>query len=431
MSVQNLLRNLVTEAQLNQQQSLRSQKMKELAAAAPRGQAARIAAPSPIVRPPNNSLGQGMSALGKALGDIGQMKKERAAKDAFGAMYEPTMVTDGMGGATAMPTSPKGQALMRFAIENSGTKAGESALRAAQLAMQAENQQATRQSDLEMKKLEIQRKNLPKLRAAATFSAVSQKLGEMVSNDEMEIKTAGQIAANPNALKMFNDGNMAGALQAANIKIGRTVEVEKGGERRIVGITDTGTQIDIGPAAMTPGRDKPYSDGVFSQKIELAGETGRARGMIEMEMKLLDGDQKNDKAMVAIHEASGILSSGKATGSTMGNVLDNLAEVVGYSTLGAQATSRLKLLQTIIMLEGKRMEGQQSDRDVILYEKAAANIGNANVPVETRQAALRTLARLMRKYRSRPRDEGEGSSAVNTETIPAIPEGFVTINEGP
>ena len=255
MSVQNLLRNLVTEAQLNQQQSLRSQKMKELAAAAPRGQAARIAAPSPIVRAPNNSLGQGMSALGKALGDIGQMKKERAAKDAFGAMYEPTMVTDGMGGATAMPTSPKGQALMRFAIENSGTKAGESALRAAQLAMQAENQQATRESDLEMKKLEIQRKNLPTERAAATFSAVSPKLGEMVSNDEMEIKTAGQIAANPNALKMFNDGNMAGALQAANIKIGRTVEVEKNGERRIVGITDNGTQIDIGPAAMTPGRD--------------------------------------------------------------------------------------------------------------------------------------------------------------------------------
>jgi hypothetical protein len=255
----------------------------------------------------------------------------------------------------------------------------------------------------------------------------------MVSNDQMEIKTAGQIAANPNALKMFNDGNMAGALQAANIKIGRTVEVEKNGERRIVGITDNGSQIDIGPAALVPGRDKPKSPAVFSQEISLAEATGRAKGMIEMEMKKLDTNQKNDKAMVAILEATGILSSGDVTGSTIGNVFDNLAAVFGFSTLGAQSTSRLKLLQTVIMLERPRMEGQQSDRDVMLYEKAAADIGNANVPVETRQAALKTLARLMRKYRGQGSNEevgfdiGNPSNAAFEDTAPPMPDGFVKI----
>jgi len=425
---QSLLQNLVANAQLQQQQSLRARKMRELAQAAPRGQAARLGAPSPIVQRPDNSLGQGLSALGKALGDIGQMKKERAAKDAFAKMYEPTMVTDGMGGATAMPTTPKARALMDFAVRNAGTKTGASALQAAQLAMQAENQAATRQNQLDLKRMEMQQKNLPRTRAAATLGRVSKKLGDMVANNEMEITTAGQIAANPAALKMFNDDDMAGALQAVNVKIARTVNLDKNGEARVIGITDGGRQIDLGPAQKVAGRDVPLSARVLGQKIDLAEATGRARGLIEMEMKNLDADQKNDKAMIAIMEASYILNSGDATGSVMGNTLDNLAEIIGFSTLGAKATSRLKLLQTIIMLEGKRMEGQQSDRDVILYEKAAANIGNANVPVETRQAALRTLARLMRKYRTQTGRGGERSTVINNEQ-PPMPEGFVRVGE--
>ena len=125
MSVQNLLRNLVTEAQLNQQQSLRSQKMKELAAAAPRGQAARIAAPSPIVRAPNNSLGQGMSALGKALGDIGQMKKERAAKDAISALYAPPPMSEADLMEGVEPSAPQVNSTMlqRVLMQHPGTNA--------------------------------------------------------------------------------------------------------------------------------------------------------------------------------------------------------------------------------------------------------------------------------------------------------------------
>lgn len=389
-----------------------------------RPQAARLRAPGAINLPPDNSVGQGLSQLGKALGDIADMKKERAAKDAFGAMYEPTMVTDGMGGATAMPTSPRGEALMRFAIENSGTKAGESALRAAQLAMQAENQQAARQSNLEMKRAEIQRKNLPKERAAATFSAVSPKLGEMVLNDQMEIKTAGQIAANPNALKMFNADDMAGALQAANIKIGRTVEVEKNGERRIVGITDNGTQIDIGPAAMTPGRDKPLSPEVQKQKVEVAGAAVMQKGLVKQELDKLDRAKKSSYALETIDEAMLVLNTGEATGSVLGNVFDNLAAVVGVSTKGAQATGKLKLLQATLMLQQPRMEGPQSDKDVMLYRDAAAQIGDPNTPVATRVSALKTLKSLHKKYA--PKDVGDGPQPVNN-SAPPPPAGFVPV----
>ena len=91
---QSLLQNLVANAQLQQQESLRARKMRELAQAAPRGQAARIAAPRPIVQPPSRGMGQGLSALGKALGDIGQMKKESAAKDAVSALYAPPPMSE-------------------------------------------------------------------------------------------------------------------------------------------------------------------------------------------------------------------------------------------------------------------------------------------------------------------------------------------------
>jgi len=424
MSVQNLLRNLVTEAQLNQQQSLRSQKMKELAAAAPRGQAARIAAPSPIVRAPNNSLGQGMSALGKALGDIGQMKKERAAKDAFGAMYEPTMVTDGMGGATAMPTSPKGQALMRFAIENSGTKAGESALRAAQLAMQAENQQATRENQLSLKRMEMQQKNLPKNATAAFLTKVDPNLGTMVSGNQIDPKIAMSIAQNPAALKLFKDGKIAESLQQANVEIDKIKTVYIDGVNKTVGFTKTGSPIILGDAEKVAGRDVPSSPEVQAQKVEIAGAAVMQKGLVKQELDKRERSQKSVYALQTIDEAMGVLNSGEATGSVLGNVFDNLAAVIGVSTEGAQATGKLKLLQATLMLQQPRMEGPQSDKDVMLYRDAAAQIGDPNTPVATRVSALKTLKSLHKKYA--PRDVGDGTQPVSSSTPPP-PAGFVPV----
>ncbi len=421
---QSLLQNLVANAQLQQQQSLRARKMRELAQAAPRGQAARIAAPRPIVQQPNRGIGQGLSALGQALGDIGQMKKESAAKDAFAKMYEPTMVTDDMGGATAMPTTPKARALMDFAVRNAGTKTGASALQAAQLAMQAENQAATRENQLALKRMEMQQKNLPRTRAAATLGRVSKNLGDMVANNEMEITTAGKIAANPAALEKFNAGDMAGALQAVNVKIARTITVDKNGEARVMGITDGGRQIDLGPAQKVAGRDVPLSDPVQKQKVEVAGAQVKQKGLVEQELKKLDKRQKSTYALGTIEEAMTVLNSGEATGSIVGNVFDNLAAVIGFSTEGAQATSKLKLLQATLMLQQPRMEGPQSDKDVMLYRDAAAQIGDPNTPVATRIQALKALKRLHGKYA--PKDMGDTTQTINSSQPPP-PPGFVPV----
>ena len=45
-----------------------------------------------------------------------------------------------------------------------------------------------------------------------------------------------------------------------------------------------------------------------------------------------------------------------------------------------------------------RMQGPQSDKDVLLYKTMAAEVGNRNKPVSARMAALDTLEKLQSKY---------------------------------
>ena len=55
-----------------------------------RPQAARLRAPGAINLPPDNSVGQGLSQLGKALGDIADMKEQSAAKKDLADLYGQT-----------------------------------------------------------------------------------------------------------------------------------------------------------------------------------------------------------------------------------------------------------------------------------------------------------------------------------------------------
>jgi hypothetical protein len=90
-----------------------------------------------------------------------------------------------------------------------------------------------------------------------------------------------------------------------------------------------------------------------------------------------------------------------ATGSTAGAAFDAVAKFFGQATDGAQATAQLKVLQAAMMMSMPRMEGPQSDKDVALYQQAAADLGNPNVPRETKKAAVKTIRDLQKKYQDR------------------------------
>lgn len=97
-------------------------------------------------------------------------------------------------------------------------------------------------------------------------------------------------------------------------------------------------------------------------------------------------------------QAEQILSSGKATGSGIGSLLDTGASWFGVSTEGAQSTAQLSTIAGQLVSNMPRMEGPQSDKDVQMYKQMAGDLSNASLPVATRMAALKQLQALNEKY---------------------------------
>ena len=102
------------------------------------------------------------------------------------------------------------------------------------------------------------------------------------------------------------------------------------------------------------------------------------------------------KSLALIDQADKLL--GGATNSYFGAGADMLAQTVGVSTKGAQASAQLKAIEGALMMSQPRMEGPQSDKDTALYRQMAAQIGDSTVPAETRKAALDAVRSLHQKY---------------------------------
>ena len=86
--------------------AIRAAKEKQLLDGMRGQQAVRLRAPNAIVRPPDNSVGKGLSSLGTALGDIANMKKQAEAKEAFAELYAPEDLSEEDSLAGAAPVAP-------------------------------------------------------------------------------------------------------------------------------------------------------------------------------------------------------------------------------------------------------------------------------------------------------------------------------------
>jgi hypothetical protein len=87
-----------------------------------------------------------------------------------------------------------------------------------------------------------------------------------------------------------------------------------------------------------------------------------------------------------------------ATGSLAGSVVAAGKGAVGISDESTQANTELDLLAGWLVANVPRMEGPQSNFDVINYQKMAADLGNKQKPVGDRLAALKGLRDLQAKY---------------------------------
>ena len=124
------------------------------------------------------------------------------------------------------------------------------------------------------------------------------------------------------------------------------------------------------------------------------------------------------KKAIAIIDAAGPLID-KSTGSYIGAGVDMVGKAFGKATDGAVAASQLKALEGALMMSQPRMEGPQSNADVLLYKQMAGQIGDPTVPAPQKHAALATIRQLHERY------------AGGTEATPAKPAAAPTMRWNP
>lgn len=86
------------------------------------------------------------------------------------------------------------------------------------------------------------------------------------------------------------------------------------------------------------------------------------------------------------------------TASGVGSLVDSAANFVGQPLKGGTKAQQLEALSGWLVSNVPRMEGPQSNADVLNYQTMAGRVGDRTLPVEARKAALGTLMELQRKY---------------------------------
>jgi hypothetical protein len=118
--------------------------------------------------------------------------------------------------------------------------------------------------------------------------------------------------------------------------------------------------------------------------------------------KTVEGLQENVRAnelfKSTAQEAMRIIDEDVATGSGAGRLRDSAFRFFGESTAGAKEAQRLKVLAGRLTASVPRMQGPQSDKDVQLYREMAGQVGDENLTVAERKAALQTVLTLIEKY---------------------------------
>jgi hypothetical protein len=101
-------------------------------------------------------------------------------------------------------------------------------------------------------------------------------------------------------------------------------------------------------------------------------------------------------------QAGSILSTGAPSSGFVSNTLTTAGEALnlpfGARKQESEADAQLKMLSGALTMKQPRFEGPQGVLDVTLYQKLAGDLGNANIPVESRLATMKQMVNLQKKY---------------------------------
>lgn len=188
------------------------------------------------------------------------------------------------------------------------------------------------------------------------------------------------------------------------------------------------------PAQASTGGGAP----VLQSEAEKEAQVGRAKMLNSVEEKRMKDQQERSgkdsrlyqQLKEAIPMARNLLKN--ATGSGAGALADQTMAFFGKSTKGAEAAQALDTLGGWMTANVPRMEGPQSNIDVLNYQTMAARVADRSLPVETRLAALDTLEQLQNKYAEingvTPSNAGSPIAPTTPGTQrPSIPSGAINM----
>lgn len=163
----------------------------------------------------------------------------------------------------------------------------------------------------------------------------------------------------------------------------------------------------------------------FGEVIGKLNAAGKPSATFEKTAALQKQQAKDLKmAITEIEDAikpGGLLE--KSTGSGAGRAMDVTAGFFGQALPGAIAAASLKPIADLGLKMIPRFEGPQSDKDTASYKEAAGQLANDSLPVAIRQAAAKTVVRLMKTRTGQFVNE-----TMATEGLPAgappLPAGF-------
>jgi hypothetical protein len=116
----------------------------------------------------------------------------------------------------------------------------------------------------------------------------------------------------------------------------------------------------------------------------------------EVDKKVAQGESALDLA----RRAQAILP--QATSGAISNLFTMATDAAGIPTNKSAADAQLQVISAGLTANVPRMEGPQSNTDLLEYKRAAANVADKNIPYQTRMKALETVISLNEKYSKTP-----------------------------
>lgn len=99
-----------------------------------------------------------------------------------------------------------------------------------------------------------------------------------------------------------------------------------------------------------------------------------------------------------LKSAADILNTGAPSSGLAENLVTGAREIFGGGGQTSKADAQLKILGNKLTGQVPRFEGPQSDKDTAIYQAAAGDLQNPNIPIPTRLASIQTMIDLNKKY---------------------------------